>query len=103
MRRDFGHIASLAFVSPTAPSVVIVAGVCSPRFTKSRSTSRQLSELSLWVVERPSNTLRPSTQIAQTHNTPVLEALRKPLSGSGIVKFTLGRRNKFAEHQVNVA
>src|SRR6266404_4492197 len=32
-----------------------------------------------------------------------LEALRKPLGGSSITKFTLGRRSKFAKHQVNVA
>jgi hypothetical protein len=29
--------------------------------------------------------------------TWLLEALRKPLSGSGIVKFTLGRWSKFAQ------
>src|SRR5258705_9746624 len=33
----------------------------------------------------------------------ILEALRKPLGGSSITKFTLGRRSKFAKHQVNVA
>src|SRR5882724_7296365 len=33
----------------------------------------------------------------------VLEALRKPLCGSSITKFTLGGWSKFAEHQVNVA
>jgi hypothetical protein len=33
----------------------------------------------------------------------MLEALRKPLCGSSIVKFSLGRRSKFVEHQVNVA
>src|SRR4029079_5015662 len=41
--------------------------------------------------------------LAMTGNVLNLEALRKPLSGSGIVKFTLGRRSKFAEHQVKVA
>lgn len=34
---------------------------------------------------------------------PVLEALRKPSCGSIITEFTLGRRSKFAEHQMNVA
>jgi hypothetical protein len=59
-------------VSPGAPSVVIVTGVCSPRLTKARSTSRQLSYLSLLAVERGNHPLRPSTQSAHTQNTPVL-------------------------------
>ncbi len=32
----------------------------------------------------------------------LLEALRKPLSGSVIAKFTLGGRSEFAEHQVDI-
>src|SRR6266508_2535764 len=43
IRNDWGHIVSMALVSPTAPSVVIVTGGCSPRLTRARSTSKQLS------------------------------------------------------------
>jgi hypothetical protein len=43
MRHDLGHIASIAFVNPIAPSVVIVTGGRIPRFPNSRSTSTQLS------------------------------------------------------------
>jgi hypothetical protein len=77
MRKDLGHSASMALVKPAAPSGVMVTGGCSPRLANPRNTSQQLSELSLWVVERLSKTLRPSSPIAQTHRTPVLFPQRR--------------------------
>jgi hypothetical protein len=71
MRKDWGHTTSIALVSPPAPSVVIVIGVRIPRLTNSRNTSTQLSYLSLLVVERLTQTFRPSSQSAQTQRIPV--------------------------------
>src|SRR5689334_13275852 len=71
IRKDLGHIASIAFVNPRAPSVGIVTGGRTPRLPKSRKTSLQLSSLSLLGVERLTNTLRPPSQIAQIQSPPV--------------------------------
>lgn len=57
--------------------MVIVTGGCIPRLAKLRNTSKQLSALSLFVVERLSNTLRPSSHIAYTHRTPVFCSQRR--------------------------
>ena len=67
----------MALIRPGAPSVVIVTGVWRPRLTRSRRTSRQRSSRSLCAVERLRNTFRPSTQMPQTHHTPVLLPQRR--------------------------
>lgn len=76
-RKAWGHSASMAVVKPAAPSVVRVTGGGSPRVANPRTTSHQLSELSLLVVERLSQTLRPSSPMAHTHRTPVLFPQRR--------------------------
>src|SRR5262245_15666163 len=86
IRKALGHTASRACLNPLAPAVVSVAGGRSPRFPRSRKTSRHLSKLSLWAVENLSKPCRPSSQLAHPQSTPVF--CPQPRNGSSTGSIT---------------